>query len=406
MSHSPYFKRIATVSAAVMLFLVFIFAISFLTEATASAQVTQGEINRLRAEKLEYERQKEEVQLKIDAIEFEHMTEVVKKEVLDQRIMLTDLEIKNINNTIEQLYSLIREKEYEIFLAQNREGEQLQKYRNRVRDMEENGMVSYLEIVFNSKSFADLLARLDFINAIMRADKVLFDELQATRRESEEMKAKLDETKAELEGEKEQLEIKEAELQKQLEEAHELIRKLESDITAENQFHEHIIAEEARIQRELTAMVERLIRHEEAERQRRIEEGCTEAIHEVSITGLFVWPVPGGSVIGRFGDQRGELVHTGLDIAAAHGADIVAAESGTVVASRYGANIGFYVIIAHGSGIHTLYGHNSSNAVSVGDTVTRGQVIAYIGSSGNAYSPHIHFEVIVNGIRVNPERWL
>jgi len=415
------FKKIAIALLAVVLVVFAMLAVSFLTDTTASARVTQTQINRLRAEKQEYERQKREIQDKIDAIEFQHMTEMQKKEILDSRITLTDFEIKNINKTIEQFYQLIREKEYDLFVAQNREETQFQRYRNRVRDMEENGIVSYLEILLDSTSFSDLLARIDFVTDIMRADRILYDNLQIIRSETEEVKASLEVTKNELEEEKEQLEFKEAELYIQLEEAHDIIRRLEADIETESELRDQLAAEEDRIQKELNAAVEQLRRQQEAERQRRLREqqrraqqsgsggGTTSSSGNdgtSSVTGKFLFPVPSGRIISRFGVARGERTHQGLDIGAAYGANVVAAESGRVVTVSHGAGYGHYVTIAHGNGIQTLYSHLSSTAVNVGDNVTRGQVVGYNGSSGNATTPHLHFEVFLNGVRVNPERFL
>ena len=411
-------KRIAAAALAVVLLLLLLVSNTFGTEITASARVTQTQIDRLRTQKREYERQKREVQSKIDAIEFEHSTEKIKKEVIDQRIMLTDLEIKNINSTIEQFHHLIREKEYEVYLAQNREDDQLHRYRNRIRDMEENGIFSYLEILFDSTSFSDLLARIDFVSDIMRADRKLYDDLQVMRGETEEAKAELEETKVELEDEKDQLEHKEAELFVQLEEAQKMIRDLEDELETESQLRDEIIAEEERLQREINTAVEKFRQQQEADRLRRLREqqnrsqssgsggGSGGGGSSSANAGKLLWPVPGGTIVSRYGVPRGSRFHSGLDIGAAHGANIVASESGTVIVSKYGAGLGYYVTIAHGNGIQTLYGHNSSNIVNVGDVVSRGQVIAYIGSTGNATTPHIHFEVFVNGVRVDPQKYL
>jgi len=417
-----YTRITAALLAAAVLFSTSIITISSLTEATASARVTQTQIDRLRAEKREYERQKREVQSKIDAIEFERMTEMAKKEILDQRIRLTGFEIRNINSTIDQFYLLIREKEYEVVLAQSREESHRLKYRNRVRDMEENGILTYLEILLDSTSYSDLLARLDFVSDIMSADRKMFDDLQIARMETEEAKAELEEIKVELEEEKEQLEIKEAELFDQLEEALDLIIKLEENIETETELRDLYAAEEARIQRELNIAVEQLRRQqEEEERQRRLREqnqqrpgtGSSGSGSEAgsgggggsTVSGQFLWPVSGGSIISRWGASRGNRLHQGLDISGAHGANVMAVESGTVVTSSYGSGYGYYVTVSHGNGLSTLYSHLSSSAVEVGTSVSRGQVIGYVGATGNATTPHLHFEVFVNGSRVNPEPW-
>jgi len=401
--------------AVILMFSIVIIAISASDDTVASARVTQGHIDRLRGEKRQYERQKREIQEKIDTYEFERMEEMSKKLVLDERIMLTGLEIANTNEIIDQFTILIREKEYEVVLAQNRENTQLERYRNRVRDMEENGIISYLEIVFDSTSFSDLLARIDFVGDIMRADATLYDNLQLARGETEAAKEDLELTKEELEEEKIALELMEVELNEQLDEAHAIIIKLNADIETEQALHDEVTAEEERVQRAISAAVKELARLQELERQRqRAAQQATAggsntaaaggetaaASAPVSGSGQLGWPM-GGSVISRFGMRSGRM-HWGLDIGAPHGASVNAADSGTVITVSHGAGYGHYIVISHGNGITTLYAHLSGTSVSVGQSVAKGQHIGSNGSSGNATTPHVHFEVTVNGTRVDP----
>jgi len=403
-----YSKRIikdyAVKSAFIAILIIVVTVIFAMGDLTASARVTQGQIDRLRAEKREYEKQKREVQERIDAIEFDRLTEIAKKTVLDQRIELTSLEIININETINQLNILIMEKEYEVVLAQNREEDQLQKYKNRVRNMEENGIISYLELVLDSTSFSDLLARVDFVRDIMRADENTYMDLQTARDDTIAAMIEFEKTKAEANEEKAQLELLEMELLEQLDEAHALILKLEADIETESQLYDRLAEEEARIQREVNEAVAALQKQQEEERLRaKMHPGYSGGGGSVSGTGQLMWPL-NGSVISRFGVVRGPgRVHLGLDIGAAHGAEVVAADSGTVVTARYNeGGLGYYVVVSHGNGISTLYGHLSSYVVSVGDNVSRGQLVGYNGSTGNATSPHLHFELFVNGVQVDP----
>ena len=95
-----------------------------------------------------------------------------------------------------------------------------------------------------------------------------------------------------------------------------------------------------------------------------------------------------------------------MDIGAPRGSNVLAAESGTVVKATYSAAYGNYVVISHGNGMSTLYAHNSSLCVGVGQSVKKGQVIAKVGSTGYATGPHIHIEVIVNGQYQNPANFL
>ena len=128
-------------------------------------------------------------------------------------------------------------------------------------------------------------------------------------------------------------------------------------------------------------------------------------------TGSFTWPCPGFTrITTQFNEWTYGGYHHGTDIASTggrsiYGAPIVAADSGRVVTATYHYSYGNYVMIDHGGGYSTLYAHASSLAVSAGQTVTKGQVIAYVGSTGNSTGPHLHFEVRVNGTRQNPWNW-
>ena len=409
MNNKRFVRIVAIVLAVIMLLSVAMIAIEILAGAKAEAQVTQGQIDQLRSEKRELERQRREIQSKINTIEFERMTEITKKGILDERIVLTGQEIDNINAIIAYYDLLIREKEYEVFLAQGREDTQYEKYRNRVRDMEENGMVSYLEIIFDSTSFSDMLARIDFVADIMRADESAYNSLIVARNETIAAKESLEQTRAEMDEEKLNLEIKEAELLEQLEEAHALIKKMEEDIHTEQQLRDQVIADEARVQREINAAVAELARQQELERQRRLREqqaATSGGGAVVTGTGELMFPASGPITSGFgvrkhpvFGDMR---MHNGIDIAASHGSNVVAADGGTVITSTYNSSYGNYIVISHGNGMTTLYAHLSSRSVSVGASVSKGQVIGLIGSTGISTGPHLHFEVSVNGTRINP----
>lgn len=124
-------------------------------------------------------------------------------------------------------------------------------------------------------------------------------------------------------------------------------------------------------------------------------------------SGGMLFPVAASGYKGMSRGFTGVNAHNGLDLRGYVGTPIYAAQSGVVTTATYGSTgYGIHVVINHGGGISTLYGHCSALAVSAGQYVTQGQVIAYLGSSGNSTGPHCHFEVIVNGVRVNPMGYL
>ena len=398
-------RRVARVVAVVLAFiLAFSLIYSAIATLTAGAVPTQAEIDRLREEKREYERRKREIQSRINTIEFERMTEVAKKQVLDDRIMITGMEIDNILETIDNYVLLIAEKEVEVLIAQSLEEAQLQDFRERVRDMEENGVITYLELLFDSTGFSDMLARLDFISDIMSADERIYNRLIAARAATEAARDALKVTKEEMDEEWVLLVKKQEELEVQLEEASILIAAIQDSLEAENALYQEVADAEAAIQREINEKVEALRREEE---RRRIAEA-----NRVRGTGEFRWPVPsGGTITSGFGTRlhpvyRVYRTHYGIDIAAAFGATIVASDRGTVITSAYNSSYGNYVVISHGNGRSSLYAHMSTRRVSEGDVVQKGQVIGLIGSTGVSTGPHLHFEIAVNGVRVNPVPYL
>lgn len=128
--------------------------------------------------------------------------------------------------------------------------------------------------------------------------------------------------------------------------------------------------------------------------------------------GVMMWPTDGGSISSGYGNRihpiyKEEKMHTGIDIGGiGYDAPVYASADGIVITAGWLGGYGNTVIIDHGNGISTLYGHNSKLTVKVGQEVKRGDLIAKSGSTGVSTGPHIHFEVRVNGKRVNPLEWL
>ena len=390
---------------ALIIALIMLLSLVWAAVATLSARayVTQEEIDQLREEKKEYERRKQEIQSRINTVEYEKMAEVAKKKVLDDRIILTSMEIDNMTATIDLYHTLIHEKELEVVAATNREDAQFKKYKDRVRAMEENGIITYLEIIFDSTSFADLLARLDFVGDIMQWDEKVYNDLTAAKEATKAAQRDLEYTEQEMEQEKQLREVKYEELAVQLDEASALIEYLKGTIETYTKLYEEEQAEAERVQAEINYKVEKL----------REQEAAAAAASRGQGTGQLMWPVPSS---GEISSQHGLRMHPihhvlmqhwGIDITADYGATIIAADSGTVIISEYSSSYGNYIVIDHGSNdMTTLYAHMSSRAVGAGEYVGKGQIIGYVGTTGVSTGPHLHFEVSVNGQKVDPEGYL
>lgn len=285
--------------------------------------------------------------------------------------------------------------------------------RARLREIQESGSTGLLSVVLQATSLRDFLLRLELVNNIARHDQEMVERLETT----EARVAQMQETYARHLSSVEMLLSQQEAYIERLEglEAEQLA--FFEELAADEEKYEALLAferEQAQIMYTAwsTAYQAERARRTAAqlEQQRIANEQRIAAMQNLG--GRFRWPVPSsGRITSGFGyrnhpTRRRREFHTGIDIGARHGADIIAAEGGVVILSSWHGGYGNTVIIDHGGGVHTLYGHNSRNLVSVGDTVTAGQRIALIGSTGVSTGPHLHFEVRVNGQAVNPGPFL
>jgi len=364
-------------------------------QETAGA-VTQSEIDKLKKQKEQIDRKRKEIQAQINSYEYKQKSLLAKKEVLDTQMDLTEQEIDNLTEQIQKFTDLIAVKEVEVQEAQKREDEQLTLFKQRLRIMEEGGSVSYLAVLFQANSFADLLARLDFIEQISKYDEFLYEQYKAAKHATIEAKESLEAAKAEREAQKAELEVKKEELAQQVEEAGKLIKEVEKSIAEAKALYEQESKEAESIQADINKKV--------AELKRQQEQGGKVVVG----TGTLIWPTPSCYIVtSQFGRRYHPIfheyrMHYGIDIGAKYGAAVQASDSGTVITSTYSSSYGNYIVISHGNGMTTLYAHLSSRSVKAGDKVTQGQTIGKVGSTGNSTGPHLHFEVSVNGSRVNP----
>ena len=359
--------------------------------------VSQSQIDALEAERDELSAEREEMEAGIAELEAEHADIMERKTALDERNELYRQEIELIEEQVELYTSLVEQKKLEVDSALERENEQLANYRRHVRAMEENGSFTWLAIIFGSKSLGELLSNIDMVGEIMEADRRSYEQYTAAREESERVQAEYEDMLTELDARQAELEAEKAELEAQIEEAEQLIAELEAQLETDRAAYEEQLAKEQALESEIQNMIAEL------ERQ--------EAANSIVSTGTYIWPLPGyspGSAYGWrvhpiWGDMR---FHAGEDIGAPSGTPILAADSGiATVIPNNGNGYGNYIIINHGGGRTTLYAHMSAFAVSNGQSVTQGQTIGYVGSTGNSTGPHLHFEVRVNGATTDPKSY-
>lgn len=299
-----------------------------------------------------------------------------------------------IQETTEELNEAVRQQE-----------DQYEAMKRRIRFMYEKGDTLYLELLFSSEGFADMANKADYIEALSRYDKNKLEEYVQIKEMVQLCKEQLEAEKEKLDVAKAAVEEEEASVSALIDEKQARIDVVSDDISAKEaairEYEAMIAQENAEIAALEKAVAEEKARLEAENAQARVYNG-----------GMFAWPCPGYK---RISDEYGNRIHpilgtqqfhNGLDMAAPGGSAILAAYDGDVVAATYNASMGNYVMIDHGSGLYTIYMHCSALNVSKGQSVTKGQKIAAVGSTGRSTGNHLHFSVRLNGSYVSPWNYL
>lgn len=309
---------------------------------------------------------------------------------LEQQINSKQSDIDELEASISEAQAKLETLEEELAAAEEKVNTQNENLNARLRNMYKNGSVGFIDVLMDSGSFSEFLNNLSLVEKVYTSDQDVLEELQkaydeidAKKKEIETLQAELSESKATMEEQKSSLEADKASVEKKKSE---------------------IAADSAETQRELDKL--------EADAQAltsSIRNSGSSSSSSKYNGGIMAWPVPSCHTVssgygGRIHPTTGKYkFHGGLDIPGSYGSAIVAANSGKVIwAGNRGDSYGNYVIIDHGGGVSTLYGHSSKVLVSTGQSVSRGQRIANVGSTGRSTGPHCHFEVRINGSRVNP----
>lgn len=281
----------------------------------------------------------------------------------------------------------------------------------RVRDIYINGRLSYLDVVIGSKDFSDFANRLEVLKRIIDSDITLINEIKKERADIEAHKQKLEADRAKLvELEKSAL-AKQAEIEQKKAERNVVLQKAQNDRATAMQAIEELNASSAQVSAMLKKrQAARAAAAAAAAAAAQSSGGQGASDNWVQGTGQLGWPVS-GEITSPYGYRvhpiwGTTIYHSGIDIGVDEGTPVHAADGGVVVWSGWMGGYGYAVVIDHGNGLSTLYGHNSELAVDEGQSVAKGQVISYAGSTGNSTGPHVHFEVRVNGDPVDPMGYL
>lgn len=318
----------------------------------------------------------------------------------DAELTAVEDQVAALSSAIENTKEEIALKEEELAEAEQNTNAYKEEFKTRARIMYENGSTSYLEVLFGATSFGDFVEKVEIIGSIINYDREVLNRFVANQLVIKNAKTEMENLLARQEADQSSLSYRQEEIEVLLEKQQAMIDKLlEDEDTAAKAY----------------AAAEK--KYEEAERQAQEEMRRQMASGNYTYSGTysggtFAWPVPSSSrITSNFGYRihpisKVRSLHRGVDIGASYGADIVAAEDGVVTIAKYNSSYGRYIVINHGNGYTTLYAHNSQLLVSVGQKVSRGQVIAKAGSTGNSTGPHCHFEVSYNGTLQNPLNYL
>ena len=304
----------------------------------------------------------------------------------------------------------VREKEEELVQAKIDENDQYESMKKRIKYMYENGNSQFIEILCESKSIGEFLNNAEYITTISQYDRNMLTEFQQIVEAVAEQEEMLKTEYAELETLQDSLIAKQEELNQLVEGKEEELKQISADLGATQERLAQLkeaAAAAARKQEELARLAKA-----QAEAQANAGSGGGAGAAVVSGNGMFTHPCPGYSRISsEFGWREAPIAgagnnHKGMDLAAPTGTPIYAAAAGTVTTARYSNSAGNWVVINHGNGLQTYYMHASALYVSEGQSVSKGQNIAAVGSTGQSTGPHLHFQVMQNGTPVNPRNYL
>lgn len=365
-------------------------------------------LSQLQQEQTALKKKQAEVAAKLKSLRADKANKVAYKQALDTQVATVQSQIDVLNQQISALDSDITSKQNQIAGKQQEINKNYELLKQRLRALYLTGEASNLEIILSAKNVVDLADKTEAIKAITMHDTNLINTLKSDMQSIQAQKAQIEENRKKVAGAKVALDQKQSELTSLQQETKQVI----AEISANESSAQQQSAELAEKRKKADAAIDQWYK-EYYESQKHNNGGGTSGSGGYTSTGNFCWPVPGvNTVTSGYGSRWGSF-HKGIDISGpgVYGRPIVAADSGRVIKAgwgNYGTGYGGYgnvVAIDHGGGYSTLYAHCSSVAVQTGQIVTKGQVIAYVGNTGDSQGAHCHFEIRVNGVAKNPLNW-
>lgn len=393
--------------AVILAFALVLAAVPLPTSAATTSEI-KDEIADLKVENAVIQAQIDSIQSQYNANASEISALVAKKDAVDQEIALLHQQILNINEQLIIYGQLIADSQESLQASQDWLTELNIQYKERIRAMEEQGEITYWQVIFEANSFMDMLDRMDMVDEIAMADTQRLLDLQVAAALVEENQRILTEEMADLEETRQMLTASEAALEIKRTESDDLLRQL-----LEKQEEYQVLLDESE-------SLQNSLMNEIAQKQKELQQAqYKEELVKLALKGqnppsnaTWIEPVSGYTITSAFGYRKAptkgaSTYHQGVDMACDTGTPIYATRSGTITKAAYQAGgAGYYVSINHGDGFASIYMHMSRYVVSAGQTVTQGQLIGYVGSTGVSTGPHLHFGISYGGTYVNPMAYI
>ena len=364
----------------------------------------QGQIDALEEKNDAIQAQINQIRGVYDANASEIADLVAQKNAIDQEIGLLSTQIQNINDQISAYAQLIADTQDELEIAQFTLNGLNEKHKLRIRAMEEEGTISYWEVIFDANDFTDMLDRINMMQEIAASDQARLEEMRSAATQVENAQDQMRTSKESLEESQKELDESQAVLEERRETSDAILRQL-----AEKQDEYQAMLDESE------ALQDDLMRQIASKEKELKEAKYEEKLAALAAAGdcppsnaTWITPVSGYRLTSPFGMRKHPVLgynrmHNGVDMACAQGTPIYATRAGTVTKASYQAGgAGYYVSINHLDGFASIYMHMTHYVVSAGQSVAAGQLIGYVGSTGISTGPHLHFGISYAGSYVNP----
>lgn len=336
------------------------------------------------------------------------------KNDLSDYVVELDGQLMSLQDKISQLEIKAAKKEQEVTqikqqlkVAEENETNQYVSMKQRIKFLYEKGNQTYISMLFEAENFSDMMNKAEYIEKISNYDRDMLAQYQDTKQAILLLKTQLEQEQGALKQAKEEATQKEGEMNHLIDQKQAQIEDYETDIDNKEKAIREYEAEIAAQNATIAALEDKIARAE-----REDVSGNDAGGAPVYGGGPFCWPAPSYTKISSdYGNRIHPTLgvqqfHNGIDMAAPSGSPILAAESGVVIAASYSSSMGNYIMINHGSGLYTIYMHASALYVSNGQSVSKGEKIAAVGSTGRSTGPHLHFSVRRNGSYVSPWNFL